>query len=130
MAQAVLEHANITVTNVQKTADMLCKLFDWKIRWASEPGESMDGGTSFHVGSDESYLALYTKGGKGNPGDTYTTIGGLNHIGVVVDDLDLIEGRVREMGFVPNSHADYEPGRRFYFDDLDGIEIEVVSYNT
>jgi len=129
MAQAVLEHANITVTDVQKTADMLCKLFDWKIRWASEPGGSKDGGTSFHVGADDSYLALYTKGGREDSGNTYETIGGLNHIGVVVDDLDLVEDRVRTMGFVPHNHADYEPGRRFYFNDHDGIEIEVVSYD-
>ena len=26
------------------------------------------------------------------------------------------------------SYADYEPGRRFYFLDPDGIEYEVVSY--
>ena len=28
----------------------------------------------------------------------------------------------------PNSHQDYEPGRRFYFEDENGIEIEVISY--
>ena len=31
-------------------------------------------------------------------------------------------------GLTPFSHADYEPGRRFYFLDPDGIEYEVVSY--
>ncbi|MEC7669548.1 MAG: VOC family protein, partial [Pseudomonadota bacterium] len=29
---------------------------------------------------------------------------------------------------IPHNHADYEPGKRFYFDTPDGIEIEVVSY--
>jgi hypothetical protein len=28
----------------------------------------------------------------------------------------------------PFAHADYAPGRRFYFLDPDGIEYEVVSY--
>ena len=28
----------------------------------------------------------------------------------------------------PFNHDDYEPGRRFYFFDWDGIEFEVVSY--
>ena len=44
------------------------------------------------------------------------------------DDLDAADERVRAAGFEPHSHADYEPGRRFYFHDADGIEWEVVSY--
>jgi catechol 2,3-dioxygenase-like lactoylglutathione lyase family enzyme len=60
--------------------------------------------------------------------DRYRTPGGLNHIGVVVEDLDAIEAKVKEAGFHPHNHADYEPGRRFYFDGPDDIEIEVVSY--
>ncbi len=31
-------------------------------------------------------------------------------------------------GLQPLGHDDYEPGRRFYFFDWDGIEFEVVSY--
>ena len=52
----------------------------------------------------------------------------LNHIGIVVDDLDAIEQKVIARGDAPNSHQDYEPGRRFYFEDENGIEIEVISY--
>ncbi len=128
MAEAVLEHANITVSDVDRTVKMLCDLFDWQVRWAGAPGESIHGGTSVHVGGSGTSLAVYSQGGDVAAGDTYKTPGGLNHIGVVVDDLDLVEDRVRAMGYVPNSHADYAPGRRFYFDDHDGIEIEVVSY--
>ena len=54
------------------------------------------------------------------PGDSYTTRGGLNHLGITVDDLDATEARVTAAGFVPRSHADYEPGRRFYFDGPKG----------
>ena len=54
----------------------------------------------------------------------------LNHIGVEVDDLDLTEARVSAAGLRPFSHGDYEPGRRFYFLDPDGIEYEIVSYAT
>ena len=61
--------------------------------------------------------------------DNYKTIGGLNPCAVVVDDIEAMEARVRAAGFTPGSHADYEPGRRFYFDDHDGIEYEVVSYD-
>jgi len=46
----------------------------------------------------------------------------------VVDDLDSVEDRVKAAGFTTGNHGDYEPGRRFYFHDADGIEFEVVSY--
>ena len=39
---ANLEHVNLTVSNPQATAAMLCKLFDWEIRWE---GEAMDSGS-------------------------------------------------------------------------------------
>jgi hypothetical protein len=44
-------------------------------------------------------------------------------------NLDAAEARVIAAGLRPFSHAGYEPGRRFYFLDLDGIEYEVVSYS-
>lgn len=52
----------------------------------------------------------------------------LNHIGIEVDDLDATEERVTAAGLKPFGHADYAPGRRFYFLDPDGVEFEVVSY--
>jgi predicted enzyme related to lactoylglutathione lyase len=56
-------------------------------------------------------------------------VNGLNHIGVVVDDLDAIEARVKAEGFEAYSHDDYEPGRRFYCSDNTGLEFEVVCYS-
>ena len=44
-------------------------------------------------------------------------------------DIDRMERDVRAEGFTPGNHADYEPGRRFYFHEENGIEIEVVSYS-
>lgn len=121
-----LEHVNFTVLDPLATAEKLCRIFDWHIRW---DGEAISGGRSVHVGDDESYLALYTPPtATAQAPDNYTTVGGLNHIGVVVDDLDLVEERVKAEGYKPHNHADYEPGKRFYFDGPDGIEYEVVSY--
>jgi len=60
--------------------------------------------------------------------NSYDRIGGLNHIALVVEDLDDIEQRVIAGGFEPTNHGDYEPGRRFYFWDHDGVEYEIVSY--
>lgn len=123
----MLEHVNVTVSDPVKTAEFLCKLFDWHIRWQ---GDSIHGGTTVHVGSDTSYVAVYSMGRmKDAHEDSYSTRGGLNHIGVVVADLDVVEQRVLTMGYMTHSHADYEPGRRFYFRDSDMIEFEVVSYS-
>lgn len=52
----------------------------------------------------------------------------MNHVGIVVDDLDAAEARVIAAGLEPFSHANYAPGRRFYFFDDNGIRFEVVSY--
>ena len=126
MTQARLEHVNITVEDPGKTADCLCMLFDWHIRWR---GEAIHGGETIHVGADDNYIAVYSKGDNGEAPDSYSTVGGLNHIGVVVDDLEDAEKRVMKAGYMPHSHADYEPGRRFYFHDENGMEYEVVSYS-
>ena len=128
MTTATLEHVNFTVPDPRATAEWLCKLFDWKVRWS---GDAIHGGHTVHVGSDTSYLAIYTgPGGKPQAGahSSYDQIGGFNHVGIVVDDLDAIETKVNTLGFKTHSHADYEPGKRFYFHDNDGIEFEVVCY--
>lgn len=127
MTQAQLEHINFTVSDSAETAKRLCDLFDWKVRWS---GEAKDGGTTFHVGTDSQYVAVYTPEVVTEAVvSTYEINGGMNHIGVVVDDIEAMEKKVTAAGYEPHSHADYEPGKRFYFDDEDGIEYEVVSYS-
>ena len=126
MNSAVLEHVNVTVSDPDKTAAMLCEVFNWQIRWS---GESINSGKTVHVGSGGSYVALYSpKGATSETDNSYESLGGLNHIAVVVKDLDAVEARVKEAGFTPINHASYEPGRRFYFHDHDNIEYEVVAY--
>ena len=127
MKEATLEHVNITVSDPDKTAAMLCDLFGWHVRWS---GDAIDNGRTVHVGADNNYLAVYT-----NPKtlkqdmNSYTLSGALNHLGIVVDDLDGTEQRVLDGGFKTFNHQDYEPGRRFYFKDHDDVEYEVVSYS-
>ena len=127
---AQLEHVYITVSDPHRTAKMLCDLFGWHVRWE---GSALAGaGYTVHVGTKDSFLAIYSGADPAQiipPAEaSYQTRGGLNHIGVVVDDLDAIEAKVKALGFTAHSHADYEPGRRFYFHDADGVEFEVVSY--
>jgi predicted enzyme related to lactoylglutathione lyase len=123
---ARLEHVNVTVADPDAAAAVLCGLFDWKVRWA---GPGMGTGRAVHVGDDAQYVALFSYG---NPDPSRQisdrTQGAMNHIGVVVEDIAATEARVRQAGLIPTNHADYEPGRRFYFVEANGIEIEVVSY--
>ncbi len=123
-----LEHVNFTVPDPDKTAAWLCDLFGWHVRWT---GTAINGGYTVHVGGDDQYLAIYTGPG-GSPQapahTSYSQIGGFNHVGIVVDDLDAIEARVKALGYEPVNHADYEPGRRFYFRDENNVEYEIVSY--
>lgn len=124
---AQLEHVNYTVTDARRTAAWLCDLFGWHIRWE---GDSLAGGYSMHVGTDTHYVAIYQpREAAANRQTNYVTAGGLNHIAVTVDDIDAMEARVKQAGFVPENHADYEPGRRFYFHDHDNIEYEIVQYD-
>lgn len=126
MQTARLEHVNITVSDPKATAAMLINLFDWHIRWE---GASMHDGYTVHVGTDTQYIALYDTGApKPSDMESYKVIAGLNHIALVVDDLDAAEKRVLEAGFETENHGDYEPGRRFYFRDGDNVEFEIVSY--
>ncbi len=124
---AMLEHTNYTVRDPEATAAWMCDLFGWHVRWS---GAGMTTGRTIHVGTDTHYLALFTYGDAApSTEETYRHVGGLNHIALVVDDLDAMEEAVRARGFTPKSHADYEPGRRFYFHDHDGIEYELVQYD-
>jgi glyoxylase I family protein len=125
MTKAVIEHVNITVSNPEHSAEMLCALFDWHIRWQ---GPSALGGRTIHVGSDDFYIAVYQPKDSDGAALAHRKGAPLNHIGFLVDDLGEIERRVVALGLTPFSHGDYYPGSRFYFFDRDRIEYEIVSY--
>ncbi len=122
MSQGRIEHVNLTVTDIERSAALFEKLLGWRRRWQ---GAAMNGGETIHVGEDTTYLAFYTDR-RDHAGQVKARP--LNHVGVLVDDLDAAERIVLEHGLEPFNHGDYEPGRRFYFFDWDGIEFEVVSY--
>ena len=104
------------------------KVFDWSIRWERETQHNR---YSIHIGDTDSYIAIYKPGLKIAPYQrSYAKSGHVNHVGIVVEYLEEIEQRVRSVGFEPHMHTDYEAGRRFYFYDDTGLEIEVVSYNS
>ena len=125
MSEPRIEHVNVTVSDPERAARLMQTLFGWHIRWQ---GPARDGGRTIHVGSDRHYLALYTGRGGAYSADDFAKGQPLNHIGVEVDDLAAVEAKVVAAGLRPFGHDDYDPGRRFYFLDPDGIEYEVVSY--
>ncbi len=134
MSYGKLEHANITVTDPDRSAALFKALLGWEERWR---GPSLLGGRTIHVGEPDNggnYIAIYTNDdiqaeAAKNGGRRYSKGQPLNHLGLLVDDLDAAEKAVVEAGLEPFSHGDYEPGRRFYFFDWDGIEFELVSYS-
>jgi len=127
MSTLRIEHVNVTVTDPERAAALMQALFDWRVRWS---GPARDGGRSIHVGTDDHYIALYSQAGVAYTDEDFAKGRPLNHIGVEVADIDAVEARVSAAGLLPFNHGDYDPGRRFYFLDPDGIEYEVVSYRS
>ena len=122
MPQGTIEHANLTVSDIERSSALFQELLGWRERWR---GAAINGGETIHVGDKRAYLALYTDR---RPHERYEKGAPLNHVGLTVDDLGAAEAVVLGAGLETFGHADYEPGRRFYFFDWDGIEFEVVSY--
>ena len=92
-----LEHVNVTVADPLATAAVLERLFGWRIRWQ---GPAKLGGFTVHLGDDAQYLALYTPPkGLGPAVDPGLHQAGLNHIGLLVDDLDAVGARIRAAGY-------------------------------
>ena len=98
MSNNFVEHVNLTVRDPERLAQLMIDLFGWHIRWQ---GPAMNGGSTIHVGSDQSYLALYTLRSETYPDSKFTKGQPLNHVGIVVDDLDAVEGRVKAAGLEP-----------------------------
>jgi catechol 2,3-dioxygenase-like lactoylglutathione lyase family enzyme len=125
MPTAFIEHVNLTVSRPERSAKLFQDLFGWQVRWQ---GPARDGGRVIHVGDEANYIAVYAEPGEAPDGRGWEKGVPLNHVGIQADDLGAVEQRVIAAGLVPFGHGDYEPGRRFYFFDWDGIEFEIVSY--
>lgn len=123
MPNGYLEHANITVSDPERSAALFQKLCGWHERWR---GPALNNGRTIHVGTDRDYLAILhprrsaaASVCQGRSAQPHRAGGGRS----VEAELANVEA-----GLVPFNHADYEPGRRFYFFDWDGT-TEVVSYD-
>ncbi len=119
-----LEHANVTVKDLDQSIDFYSRLLDFEVRWR---GNTSGGHRAAHVGSDRFYLALFEASQAGEVDHDYEAPG-LNHVGFVVDDLDDKRARLADLGFETHLEGDYEPGRRLYFFDPSGLKVELVEF--
>ena len=121
-----LEHINMTVADLDRSIDFYSRLLGWKVRWR---GETSSGMPAAHIGDDRCYFALFeAKDATPAPTQKSYDFVGLNHFGLVVDDLDSIKLLLDELGIKSTSEQTYDPGRHLYFHDPDGVEIELVQY--
>ena len=121
-----LEHVNMTVSDLDRSVNFYTRLLGLKVRWR---GETSNGSPAAHVGDDRCYLALFQATVPGKAADDYSSPG-LNRFGWVVDDLDKACERVVELGAKVHAEMDYDPGKRAYVFDPDGIGLELVEYQS
>jgi len=123
-----LEHANITVQDIDATRRFLTTAFpEFRVRGEGKSGSGLKW---LHVGADSTYICLNQAepgdGGRwANPGSAV----GLNHLGYAVDDAEAIKERLLQAGYKEGFVAESHPYRkRVYVIDSDGIEWEFVQY--
>jgi catechol 2,3-dioxygenase-like lactoylglutathione lyase family enzyme len=123
-----LEHANLTVRDVEATIRFLTTAFP-EFRMRGE-GKNRDGTRWAHVGTHDTYIALnQAKADSERDRMPYRGEPGLNHLAYEVDDVDSLRLRLKAAGYrdstVPNAHPHR---KRVYFYDPDGNDWEFVQY--
>ena len=119
-----LEHVNITVSDLGRSIEFFCRLFDFHIRWQ---GSIQGNVPAAHVGDDRFYIAMFQATQEEARSMDMARVG-INHAGFVVDDLTVMRQRLKELGVELSGEADYETSRSLYFLDPDGITVELVEY--
>ena len=120
-----LEHANITVSDLQKSIHFFQSAFPYfKIRAKGNERREW-----VHLGDDYTYIAInQLKKGQNIERENYDDLG-INHIGFVVEDLDVIVDQLLKSGYQRDYPRQEEKFRtREYFADSDGNEFEFVQY--
>ena len=120
-----LEHANITVTNLQDAVKFFQTAFPhFKVR-----GGGNDMREWVHLGDDDTYIAInQAKQNETIIGNSYDLIG-INHLGFVVQDVEEIARNLISNGYKRDYPKQVEKFRiRDYFADADGNQYEFVQY--
>ena len=125
MQAITLEHVYLSVVDLDRTLAFYRRLFpDWIVRWE---GKRQDG-RWVHFGAagdgQPSYLSLAEHLGAAAAMTPYTTVGP-QHVGFAHPDVDALIARLAP-AIKPTDYVDDGAYRRAYFQDPDGIELEVV----
>ena len=112
-----INHASLTVSDVQKATDFYSKLFNVKV--VSRPG---NGGLNLGLG--DGFLGIY---GGNNPGTT-------SHICIGVDnyDPDALAAKCKEMGIAATVNRDprsrVSGGDQLYIQGFDNYRVQVAAH--
>jgi catechol 2,3-dioxygenase-like lactoylglutathione lyase family enzyme len=124
-----LEHLNMTSTDVDETVRfLLTAMPEFSIR-GEGGGKDSPAERWVHVGTEDSYLCIESRGAtEKGPHKPYFHPG-MNHMGFVVSDSAELAKRMLKAGYRQGStYLDHPHRHRYYFFDHDGNEYEFVQY--
>lgn len=125
MSTFYLEHANITVNNIDKAVQFFSTAFP---HFKKRGGGESNGRDWIHFGDTTTYVALNTSDEDKHIEKQYESTG-INHLGFVVEDVAAIANRLENAGYKRSFPKQEEQFRiRDYFYDGDGNEYEFVQY--
>ena len=125
MKKVYLEHANISVNNLQEAIKFFQTAFPhFKIRGSGNVLRDW-----VHLGDDDTYIALGQAKGKVSKVEKNYDKVGINHIGFVVQNVEEIASNLLKHGYERSYPKQVEQFRiRDYFMDAEGNEYEFVQY--
>jgi len=121
-----VEHANLTVRHLEDTIEFLqTAIPEFTVRHLGQHPMYR----WCHIGTEDTYLALQEVVARDQIDRTPYRDLGINHIGLVVDDVVQVRERLLSAGYRENDMETTHPWRqRIYFYDRDGIEWEFTQY--
>eukprot|EP01095_Lingulamoeba_sp_RSL-Kostka_P000742 TRINITY_DN1102_c0_g1_i2.p1 TRINITY_DN1102_c0_g1~~TRINITY_DN1102_c0_g1_i2.p1 ORF type:complete len:144 (+),score=47.37 TRINITY_DN1102_c0_g1_i2:60-491(+) len=122
-----LEHVNITVESIDDAIEFLsvaCPGFKVRSR-----GQQVSGVEWCHFGNNKFYLALQSKVLDQCNRKFYQNPG-VNHCGIVVQDIDDVHKRYKELGYEFIFGRENQFRKRVYFYDQHNVEWEFIGYKT
>lgn len=127
-----LEHANITVKNIDETIKFVTTAFPhFEVRGKGESEQDGIIRKWLHLGTNEIYLALQQISSEDRGTRRPYKDVGINHLGFVVEDVESITERLTNEGYRESVRVEPHPFRkRVYFFDNNSIEYEFIQYLT